>query len=228
MPKILPSQLSESELLELLNSTEEVEQSIEIFDYKDDIVPFLRSYNITPGHTLVSKKLVYKLYKTYSKAPLPEREFNIQTGRFIAATGKYYSMNLDNFAVSNHIYKAEKTRDKTKSLTYQKHFTWFITEQQISKGNSWIEGFIIYYIYQDFCRQRRVKPKFGYINFHKFLKLHFPYKRIKGNRSLWFKIDSITANLLTEEDKNVIRKAREKTRGREEESKSKTEEVAQE
>lgn len=214
MSKILPSQLSEAEILALLDSEEEFEPQAEIFDYTDDIVPFLGFYKITPGVTLVSKKLLYKLYKTYSKQPLPQLDFNIQVGRFIAPSAQNYKLNMDQFAISNHIYKAEKTRDKTKSLSYQKHFEWFTKEKKVEKGTKWVEGFILFFIYKDFCKSRRVNPKFGYVNFHKFLKLHFQFRRVKENRALWFKVDETTATIYNEEFCDKIRSARaKKTRG---------------
>lgn len=228
MPKaILPSQLTEEEILAMLASEDdEVVPKAEIFDYSDDIVPFLSFYNITPGKTQVSKKLLYKLYKTHSKNPVPELNFNTVAGRYVEGTRNHYLLNTDNFIISQHIYTAEKTRDKTKSLTYQKHFDWFMEQRGVERGVSWVEGFILFYIYKDFCRSRKVKPKLGYVNFHKFLKLHFRFKRMRENRSLWFSVDYKTANILTETEQGIIRDARTKETGRsKEESKSGTEEV---
>lgn len=219
MHKLLPSQLSEEEILALLASEDEAdEKTVEIFDYNDDIVPFLSFYNITPGHTPVSKKLLYKLYKTYSKQPVEQTIFNTKVGTFIAPSGPYYKLNMDNFAISNHIYKAEKTKDKTKSLSYQRHFNWFLKERKVERGSRWIEGFILFFIYKDFCKSRRVNPKLGYVNFHKFLKLHLQFKRIKGNRALFFKVDQDTANIFSGEDCEKIRQARTKETGRSKES----------
>ena len=222
MPKVLPSQLTDEEILALLDAEDQLwdEDITKIFDYNDDIVPFLSNYQITPGTTPVSKKLIYKLYRAYSKQPLDQHNFNIQIGKYISPGRDHFLINMDQFVVSKHIYEAEKTRDKTKSLAFQKHFNWFVEEAKIEKGRVWIEGFILFYIYKDFCKSRRVNPKFGYVNFHKFLKLHFEYKRLKGNRSLWFKIDEQTANFYTEEEKNVIRQARTEKTGRSKEETS--------
>jgi hypothetical protein len=214
MPKVLPSQLTDEEILALLESNEEVEViNAGVFDYNNDIVPFLSFYNITPGDTKVSKKLVYKLYKTYSKEPLTQHNFTTQIGNYIEHDRDHFLVNIDQFAISQHIYEAEKTRDKTKSLSYQKHFEWFLSNAGVETGVDWVEGFILFYIYKDFCKSRRVHPKFGYVNFHKFLKLHLPYKRIGENRSLWFRVNDHIANKYTEEEKNVIREARTKKEG---------------
>lgn len=223
--KILPSQLSYEELINLLDSNDS--QPTEILEYMNDVVPFLTNYGITPGDSPVSKKLLYKLYKTYSKNPVENNEFSLKVGEYIPQKSKeYYYINQDNFAISKHIYKESDKKDKTKSLTYQKHFNWFLTERQMKSGNKWTEGFILFFIYKDFCKSRKVNPKLGYVNYHKFLKLHFQHKRIKGNRSLWFKIDQDTYNLLSEEEKNVIREARQKTGRSKKESISNPEKTA--
>jgi len=221
----LPSQLTEQEILDLLYSDEVEEETKQIFDYTDDVVPFLTNYNITPGTSYVSKKLIYKLYKLYSKEPLDKQTFNIQVGRYVEPAGGNFLINIDNFAISNHIYTKEKTRDKTKSLNYQKHFQWFLTERGVEKGKVWLEGFVLFFIYKDFCNSRRVSPKLGYVNFHKFLKLHLPYRRVKENRSLWFKVNEATFNIFNEEERAKIRAARTKkeTRGSSEKRESEAE-----
>lgn len=225
--KILPSQLTYEELLAAMEDAPEAVD--EVLEHSDDIVPFLSYYGVQPGETLVSKRLLYKLYRTYSKNPIPQHQFILAVGDFIsskrAGGRQFFCLNQDNFAISQAIFKSQKKIEKTKSLTYQKHFQWFLTGRGVRKGTKWLEGFILYFIYKDFCRSHRVNPKLGYENYHKFLKLHFPFRRLKENRSLWFKVDDLTANLLSEEEKGIIREARKnpkKARGREESEKSET------
>lgn len=230
MPKILPSQLTDDELLAILESEEITINNdvVNIFDYDDDIVPFLSNYKITPGFTQVSKKLLYKLYKAYSKQPLDNLNFNVKIGGYLSHDRDHYLINIDQFAISSHIYETQKTKDKTKSISFQKHFDWFTTESKVKQGKVWLEGFILFFIYKDFCRQRRVNPKLGYTNFHKFLKLHYEYKRIKGNRSLWFKVDRETATIFNEEECDKIRAARSKSPKEKRRSKEEIESKAKE
>jgi hypothetical protein len=227
MKKILPSQLTYEELMEVMNSQDDYIPPVEqITDYFNDIVPFLTNYGITPGETPVSKKLLYKLYKTYSKNPATNQEFQTKVGEYIVArSDQYYYINQDNFAISKHIYKETKKIEKTKSLTYQKHFQWFLDNRVVERGHKWVEGFILFYIYKTFCKERRVNPRFGYKSFHKFLKLHFTFKRIRENRSLWFRVDGKTHDLLSEEENNVIRESRKKETGRSQEESSKESET---
>src|SRR6478735_8515513 len=114
MKKILPSQLSFEELMEMMNSQEEA-PSNEITEFMNDIVPFLTHYGITPGDMPVSKKLLYKLYQTYSKAPANKQEFSLKVGEYITdKSSTYYYINQDNFAISKHLYAEQKKKDKTK------------------------------------------------------------------------------------------------------------------
>ncbi len=195
----------------MLNSEDVPAESTQITEFSDDVTPFLTTYEITPGDMPVSKKLLYKLYKTYSKAPIEQAHFNLKVGEYIAdKSDKYYYINKDNFAISKHIYQQEKKIDKTKRLTSQKHFQWVMETMPITKGGFWLEGFIIFYLYKIHCKSHRISAKLGYKSFHNFLKLHFQYKRLSENRSLWFKVDEALYNRLTEEEKEVIRGARKK------------------
>ena len=214
--KILPSQLTYEELMSVMNSPDDFTPKVEqITDFHNDIVPFLTNYGITPGNTPVSKKLLFNLYKTYSKQPATNKEFQLQVGQYITdKTSTYYYINQDNFAISQHLYKETKKKEKTKSVTYQKHFEWFVDQRNITSGHKWTEGFILFYIYKTFCKERNVNPKFGYKSFHKFLKLHFTFRRVKENRALFFRTDANTYELISEEEKNVIREARKKETGR--------------
>lgn len=227
--KILPSQLTYEELMEVMNSPDDFTPKVEqITDFNNDIVPFLTNYGITPGTTPVSKKLLYNLYKTYSKQPVTNYEFQLQAGQYITdKSTTYYYINQDNFAISKSIYSETKKREKTKSLTYQKHFQWFVDQRLVTSGHKWLEGFILFYIYKSFCKERNIRPKFGYKSFHKFLKLHFTFRRVKENRALFFKVDANTHELIPEDEKNVIRATRTKkeTRRSEEESEGKPEEI---
>lgn len=207
--RFLPSSLTEEELIELLNSAEDHPKA-EIMEYTNDVVPFLSNYSITPGDTRVSKKLIYSLYKTYSDNPVSQPEFTTKMGLYIQHNSLFFKINKDQFAISQHIYEETKKREKTKSLTYQKHFKWFLDTAEVKSGTKWIEGFVLFYIYKTFCKGRRVHPKLGYTNFHKFLKLHFTNRRIKENRALWFKVDELTFSLLSEPEKEVLRDTRKK------------------
>jgi hypothetical protein len=225
--KVLPSQLSYDELLEAMEDAPEVTD--EILEHTDDVVPFLSHYGVQPGETPVSKRLLYKLYRTYSSNPAPQTQFFFLVSEFVSTkrigSQTFFCLNQDNFAISAAIFKNQKTIEKTKSITYQKHFQWFLKGRGVKSGHKWVEGFILFFIYKDYCKSHRVNPKLGYENFHKFLKLHFKFRRLRENRSLWFKVDQITHDIMSEEEKNVIRESRKKTRRGKKKVESNTEEI---
>lgn len=208
--KKLPSLLTDEELLSLLDNPDVPDDVSEIFnEQQDDVVSFLQNYKIEPGPTKVNKKLIYKLYKQYSKDPLTQKQFTTRVNHYITDTDRQFLINKDQFALSAVIYESEKKRDLTKSLTYQKHFNWFLQETSLGKGKNWLEGFILFDFYKEFCKERRINTKLGYVNFHKFLKLNFDHRRLKENRALWFKISDPVYNKISEETKQTLRKARE-------------------
>lgn len=216
--KKLPSQYTIEELMSLLDSAEEdsFDEVIQIeMEGSNDILAFTSNYKITPGDLPVSKKILYKLYRAFSSHPLTEKEFGNRLRDFVDDKGsKFFYLNQDNFAISRHLFKETRKKDLTKSLTYQKHFNWFIEAREIGPGAKWVEGYVLFYIYLTFCNERKVKPKFGYKSFHNFLKLHFKHRRVNQNRSLWFQVDHRTHDLLTQEEKDVLRDARKKETGR--------------
>jgi len=229
--KTIPTLLSDDELIQAFSeSVMGSEEVTEVLDSSDDIVPFLSHYNVVPGDMLVSKKLLYKLYKTYSKEPQTERTFNNTVGTFLGHyrnySGNFYLINQDAFKISQYIFKdtLKHKVKKTHSGTYQRHFEWFTSNACVESGNNWLEGFILHQIYKDHCRSKHVTATLGTENFHKFLKLHFEHRRVSKSRALFFKVDDNTFNKLTEEEKNGIREGRKKGRSKKD-SKEKSKEA---
>lgn len=192
----------------------------EILEYENNVIPFLSHYNIQPGDLTVSKKLLYELYKRYTNEPVIALTFHRIVGKFIGQyanySGTFYKINQDQFAITKHIFEHFKQHRvvKTKSRTYQNHFKSFLTTKNISKGSSWLQGFVLYEIYRDFCRDRHKRAKFSYRNFHDFLKENFKYKRLKGNRSLWFAVNEETTRYFPEEKLKEIIEARRRSKDR--------------
>jgi len=223
--KTLPTAMTYEELLaamqaeENFSAEEEVSNTPvieEILEYENNVVPFLSHYNIQPGEMTVSKKLLYELYKKHVDEPLEPLQFHRIVGKFIGHysnySGNFYRINQNQFAISAHIFKlfTESTVTKTKSDTYQRHFQNFLTTKNITKGKNWVQGYVIYEIYLDFCRDRHKKPSLSYRNFHEFLKQNFNFKRLNSNRALWFAVNDETKSYFNEEKVNEIEARRSK------------------
>lgn len=212
---------------ELLAAMEQEEISVpdapateEILEYENNVVPFLSHFNVLPGETAVSKKLLYQLYKKYVDEPRDVLSFNRIVGQFLGHyrnySGNFYMINQDQFAISQHIFKlfTKSHVVKTKSATYQKHFLTFLTTKNVTKGSHWVQGFVLYEIYRDFCRDRHKRAAFSYEAFFKFLKQNFKFKRVNENRSMWFAVNEDTKNYYTKEElDDIIEKRRSKKEG---------------
>lgn len=217
--KKLPSQASYEELLAALEKEDIAEarpETEEILEFKNNIVPFLSYYNIIPGTHPVSKKLLYRLYTSHVDDPNEPLSFHRAVGEYLPnysnRSGKFYQLNIDQFKVSQYILNLfnNTTVSKDKSNTYRKHFEKFLAAKNIKDGEKWIEGFIIFEIYQDYCRDRKKKSSFSYENFHKMLKVYFKNQRKTSNRSLWFRVNEETTNYFTQEQTNEIKARRSK------------------
>lgn len=214
--KSLPSTMTYEELLAAMEKEEPTEsvETEEILEYENNVVPFLSHFNILPGETVVSKKLLYNLYRVFVSEPVNSLSFNRIVGQFLGHyrnySGNFYRINQDQFAISQHIFKlfTESHITKTKSVTYQNHFKAFLATKNITKGTHWVQGFVLYEIYRDFCRDRHKQAKFSYSSFYKFLQENFKSRRVSGNRSMWFGVNEEAKNYFTKEQVNDIIEAR--------------------
>lgn len=224
--KTLPSTMSYEELLaameqeESLSPEESTSSTEEILEYENNVVPFLSHFNILPGETPVSKKLLYHLYKKSVDEPRDTLSFNRIVGQFLGHyrnySGNFYMINQDQFAISSHIFKlfTQSHITKTKSNTYQKHFLTFCDIKNVTKGTHWVQGFVLYEIYRDFCRDRHKRAAFSYETFFTFLKENFKYKRVNKNRSMWFAVNEEAKNYYTKEQlDDIVEKRRSKKKG---------------
>ena len=92
--KLLPSKKSIEELLESINSEEDVITS----GYSDDVFSFISHFKIEPGEELVLKKTLYELYKQWSKNSVSEFSFYSRATKLFISHTKgsklYYKINI--------------------------------------------------------------------------------------------------------------------------------------
>lgn len=210
--------LTDLTIEELEKSLETAVETQEVPEDSDGILIFLTKFNIRPGEELVHSNILYKLYKEVIKEPLTKIKFNNRLSEYIPTKvngkgTKFYLLNVDSFKLSRDFFKLIESskRNPLVSKGLQYHFDRFIGATNIVSGNYWVEGFIIYEIYRHYCIDKKLKKLLGYDSFHKFLKLNFEHRRVTSNRSLWFRVNEETIQLLTIEEQNEIRERRKKT-----------------
>lgn len=186
--KKLPNEQSLEELLNSLNSEEEVN----VVSASDDVFSFVSHFNIQPGEELVLKVALYDLYKKWSTQPVNRETFSVRTNKLfiehVKGQKKYYKINLSSILIQQETlkYLEKKKLDRTKYPGWQKHFNDFIKFYNITKGNVWIPSYVLMHFYDKWCYNNRRKPLLSEITFFNFCKLHFEYKRNNESRMMWF------------------------------------------
>jgi hypothetical protein len=144
----LPHQLTEEELLEQLQK-EEHDTTAEVVDADDDILSFIAAFGITYGTTKVKIATLRSLYLHWSKNPIPKYAFSLRLGSIFEITkGKIYiHQNGLFFKKEISKWKSIKKRYKVKSPKWHNHFQAFLKHYNLKKGPVYIEGDMLYWLY---------------------------------------------------------------------------------
>lgn len=230
----LPHQLSEEELIDAIEAKEEPiheqysETLEEIINYptmSDDTVGFLSTYNIQPGNDVVLCRMLYDLYKLWSKEPVSKGEFQHEVGKYLLTQQKndkvYYLLNKNSFRLTEAAFELinQKTIDKSKSLPWRKHFESFLAKYEIKSGNYYIESFALYDLYDEYVYETGKKAPLSQEQFFNMCKVYFLGKRITQNRVTWFGVDESITTVLTQQRLESLRRNRVLQHGKKENKK---------
>ena len=172
--------ITEHSLEELLASLDSQEMDMEIkISFDNPILSFIQAFKIQNGIQKVSDKLLYQLFKLWNNTRIDKRNFNIQLSKYIDCEIKYsrrmYLVDISFLNVAEICEKfiRNKKRDKTKSLKWKNHFDQFIEDTKLTEGQTWIEGDILYYIYNNWLDSKKKKTGFTFGVFMEILHIHF-------------------------------------------------------
>jgi len=219
-------QLSEEELLDLLEKSPDVSENktteLDLLQYDDDlkISAFLAHFNIVHGDQKVSSRLLMDLYKNYTKTTINSQRFNSQMGRYLTCSISknivHYNINIDMLKISEYLLKEKSKGKKTVSMNNarRKRFEEFLKDNNITSGQKWLQGYIIYEIYLDYIKKNNKSSLFSYRKFIMLLSLYFQGKRITENKSRWFRVNIEAVNYFTKEKRDEIEKGRCKKKGK--------------
>ena len=226
--KPLPNEKTVEELLNILESSKDTDESKSSVQATDDLLSFISYFNIKPGVNKVHNKVLFELYKSWSKNPVPKKKFWFSMPKYFTihktSTRYYYEINLDAISVAKTTLKYLQDRkvDKVKYPSWQKHFADFINYYNIKKGNVWLEGYVLFYYYDKWNYHNKRKMKLSSINFLNFCKLHFEYKIHYKKESYYFSVNKeFLDNYISQEKLNSLRQARENKNAKRKKSKSK-------
>lgn len=222
--KRLPTDFELEELLKLVTETP-VDDAVAILEL-NDVVLFLSTYDITPGPNLVLHRLIYRLYRLWSKQPLTHQQFTQEMVKYLISYEKrdqwYYLINTAAFKLSAKAYELLKaqTVNKTKSKNYKRHFEAFLKFHGLTPGTLWLESYLIFYLY-DLWANKKPKP-LGEKQFHKFAKLYFKHKRRSDSQVEWYAVDESVLRFLPQEHIDQIRQSRKRKNGKEKNKKERS------
>lgn len=191
MSNKLPNEISDADLLELLNSKADHKYIVTSSLTNDDIVMFLSTFNIKPGKEPIQARGLYKLYKDWSKSPINQYSFAHTLNKYYKRQGLYYLINLDVLDLAKSALDIIKKPNKRKTVrkSWRIHFQSFVDRYSLKSGNFYVNDFILYYLYDKWTYDNRVRGRLGKEQFNEFCKLYFKLKRNRKKGSNWFGID---------------------------------------
>jgi len=174
--KKLPHLATEQELLEAISKEEPAATvSIQQPIFGNDIVSFLSFYEIQLGEDKVRFKMLYHLYKLWSKDPVSKETFARQMSMYLGISHRgYYSINKGTLRLTEEAFKLvnEQTVNKAKSVPWRQHYESFLSYYQISPGKYYIESYILFVIYKEYIITTDRKA-LSYRQFNNLSKVYF-------------------------------------------------------
>jgi len=208
MSKKLPHQHDINELLKALETASD--DNLELLSYKNDVPAFLSKFKLEPGKYFVTPTTLYKLYKIFSQEPISMFIFSNSVGEFIPRTSSRFMLNISPQKLIKILNPVTKHNNMSSS-SIKTHYETFIKNCNISKGQKWIEGFLLFEVYRFYCIDKKVQKRLGYANFICISNLYFEHRRIGVSRGMWFKLDPQAIRILTPEHMERIREKRKKS-----------------
>lgn len=175
-------------------------------DTNDTIFNFLTAFNILPGKHSVSDNLLFKLFKQFDRRYTKSKQsFNIVISQYLP---KRLSGNRVFYLINNNIWQVGKTlltkiqsrkRDVTKSKTAHKKFEQFLSANNLEPGSVFVEGDILYYVYNNWCDKVRRQP-LSYLRFIHLCDLYFEKRSMAGYKYVpWYGLNESIKNCVTKE-----------------------------
>lgn len=187
--KSLPHKLSNEDLLKALEKEDSREV---ILEGRNDVLPFLSHYNIEPGDYKVAKRAIFDLYRKWSDEPVTKTVFAREFTKYIPYEhSNFHFINIKAIEIGYKTFQLiqDHKYDKRKNPKHRAHFEKFLSTFDIKKGDIWIEGFVLFYLYDKWTYETKKQHYIGRKYFNMFLQLYLPNKRIGSSKMKIFKVD---------------------------------------
>lgn len=217
--KRLPNEHSLDELLEIASDEEVIKKEDEVIvRNNNDVLSFVLAFNLQPGNEIVPTRLLYKLYRGWSKSPIAKELFyNLLGEIFIPLRGRV-KINESSINISIKLYDKYRIKKdfRYSNASHRKHVLQFLSEREITSGDIWLPAYVIYHMYDKWCYDNNKATRFSEIAFKNVLITHLKTNKNIEKDGIYFKVDKSIFNHLTEETINNLKEARKKRHGRKE------------
>lgn len=215
-PKLIHEYTVE-ELLSLIGSpTEEIKHKSEEEYVENEVIRFLAYYDIKPGNYKINTRVLFRLFKSWSKNKTYKYQtflrnmFNqLQSGRKTHNAEKSVYLKVDKSLLSITRFLEESKPKRVnfrKTLFYKKFMEEFIEEHKLASGPIYVEADILYYLF-DFYNQKKKRRMISFERFVSMCHLYFSEKQL-GFGSTWFGVNESIKSLITPEWVKIWRQGR--------------------
>ena len=211
----LPSEHAIEELLEAIESSDEV--IIADPASPNDVFGFFSAMNIQQGPNKVRSKLLYQVYRAWTKTPVTKQIFYNELSAYLQPMHHgLYGINESALNLSKRGYKllASRMRDKTKSKQWKRHYEGFIANYSIKEGTTWVKANVLFYLYDLWSYSKHKKNLLGPVQFNNMSRMFFPCRtRNEETRreEVWFQMDIDLAKFMPEEHLQQIEEGRKRS-----------------
>ncbi len=208
MNKIKPiTQISDEDLLKSLEDNKDVKEEINAL-YSNDILDFISYFNLQQGEERVSSRLLYKIYKSWSKVKISKKSFVSHLGSFFSLSrNSMEHMILLNMSYNPLLKKSLsiiKRKVKTRRRFYKEHFENYLSKYNIKKGSFFVKSSVLYNLYDKWIYTFKKRNPLSSNQINDFFKL-FNFKTKLIERDYWFGLDKSIIEHLTKDNINEMR-----------------------
>lgn len=192
---------------DLLKALETADDTIESISFKNDVPMFLSKFKLESGNNFIRPSLLYKLYKIYSQEPVSIKIFSRTCADFIPRTKHHFKLNISPVKLTK-ILNPPTNHNQTSSASIKNHYEAFIKNDEINKGDKWVEGFMFFEIYRFHCIDSKIMKRLRYEHFIVISKMYFDNKRIGSSKGVWFKLCPSVLEKIPPEHQQKVRNGR--------------------
>lgn len=200
----LPKKYDLDTLLNALNQEDGSTEQVDYEAYKNDVLSFLRIFDIEDGDQKVKRSTLYHLYVKWSSSPVIQQVFSREVNKYVnleLENHNYFFLNQKSIdlAVLTYSKIKEKKINKTKSKAYKTHFEQFLKDHDIKAPEKWgwVEGFYLYYLYDKWNYNKKRNNRLARDVFYQYCRLYFKSKSNYSYAYTWFKVDPKVMELIS-------------------------------